>query len=114
MSQTAKFIVSVPEGLTSQINVGPYHSGVEDGRGNLQSVFTMLNSAYPGLIGSVTDPSAMNTSYEVELAQVIQQDPNMPLSGYDADGTLQLVIGSDIGPLPVEVVRRNVYTPPEE
>lgn len=107
MNQTAKFTATMQPEYTGEINCGPYGASVLDGQCDLSSFFAMVNGNHPGVFGSITNPNADGKVFELECANVIQVDPNMPPPGYDPDGTIQLSITNAT----VEIVRRNEYTP---
>ena len=106
MSQTAKFQVTVPYG-TGTLSCGPYTANVLEGSCDLNSFFAMVNGNHPGVFSSITGGGNL---FELECANVVNIDPNMPPSGYDNDGTVQLSIWFS-GSAPVAVLRRNEYVP---
>ena len=109
MNQTAQFVVTVQPDFTGDILCGPYGAGVLEGQCTLNGFFAAVNGNHPGVFGSITNPNADGKVFELECANAIQVDPNMPPNGYDPDGTIQLSISN----CTVEIVRRNVYEPAE-
>lgn len=111
MSQTAQFQVDL-QSVEGTLNCGPYYGSADDA-----SFFAMVNGFYPGVFGSFNRASP--TQYILECQNVIQDFGSMPPAGYDGDGTVQLQIThtdaeSVQANVPITILRRNVYTPPEE
>lgn len=107
MNQTAKFIVTMQPDFTGAIYCGPYAASVLGGQCDLGSFFSAVSGNHPGVFGSITNPNSDGKIFELECANVIEVDPNMPPAGYDSDGTIQLSITNAT----VEIVRRNVFVP---
>lgn len=103
--QKARFIVNVPVGLTGTLFCGNYSANVLEGQCDFNSFFAMVNGNHPGVFESITGGP---TQFELTCANVVVVDPNMPQSGYDNDGTLQLSITFAASSGLVVVADRNI------